>query len=199
MTASVATPIPPIHRSIDVSWNPDAAFRRFTTDFAKWWPHSSHSVGGKLVKQIVFECQSGGRIYEELKDGRRFLWGKITAWDPPKRVAFTWHPSMEASMAQDVEVRFNAEGTGTQVELISSGWERLGEKGKGMRKGYDLGWGSVLSTYADRWSLVMLIFTAISRALTLGLRLTGRLDAEINKAGGKMPAESASSAIARTR
>lgn len=188
MAPTVTTSVPPIHRTIEVSWSPEAAFRRFTTDFAKWWPSSSHSIGGKLVKQIVFECQVGGRIYEELKDGRRFLWGRLTVWDPPKRVAFTWHPSLEESMAQDVEVRFSADGTGTRVELISSGWERLGQKGRGMRKGYDLGWGSVLSTYSERWSLVMMIFTVISRVMTLGLQVTGRLDAEIDKAAGRMTA-----------
>ena len=30
--------LPPIRRSVSVSWDPAAAFRRFTADFGTWWP-----------------------------------------------------------------------------------------------------------------------------------------------------------------
>ncbi len=187
MTAD-PTPLPPIERSVSVSWEPDAAFRRFTADFATWWPSSSHSIGGKRVKQIAFETRVGGRIYEELLDGRRFQWGTLTAWDPPRRVAFTWHPSRDESVAQDVEVRFVPEGTGTKVVLISKGWERLGERASRERKGYSIGWGSVLATYAGRFSAAMVVFGLLSRIITFYLRITGKLEAEIDKARGRMPA-----------
>lgn len=86
-------PVPPVRRYVSVSWDPDTAFRRFTVEFADWWPRTTHSIGGELVKEITFECHAGGRITEELIDGRRYQWGVITAFEPPHRVAFTWHPS----------------------------------------------------------------------------------------------------------
>lgn len=183
-----AVALAPVHRSVSVSWDPEAAFRRFTADFASWWPSRSHSIGGKWVKRIVFECRAGGRIYEELNDGRRFQWGKLTAWDPPRRVGFTWHPSRDEHLAQDVEISFVPEGTGTRVDLVSTGWERLGARARRERKGYQIGWGSVLDVYAGRWSAVMVIFTLLCGAITLYLRVTGKLDAEIDKAGGRIPA-----------
>lgn len=189
MTSTVPA-LPDIRRSISVSWNPDDAFRRFTADFAAWWPRGTHSIGGRLVKAIVFECRVGGRIFEELRDGRRFLWGRVTAFDPPRRVAFTWHPSREQVEAQDVTITFTPEATGTRVELVSSGWDRLGPKARGMRRGYDIGWGSVLDAWVGRRSAVIMLFTVISGVMTVWRRMTGGLDAAIDKAGGRMPADS---------
>ena len=184
--APPVSPLPPIVRSVSVSWDPAAAFERFTAQFASWWPTASHSIGGDQVKRVIFECRVGGRIIEELKDGRRFLWGQLTAWDPPRRVAFTWHPSMEESDAQDVEVRFQPEGTGTLVTLTSSGWERLGEKARRARRGYELGWGSLLDYFGGRKTFTFRVFGAMSAGQRLFLKLTGRLEAEIDKSGGRL-------------
>jgi uncharacterized protein YndB with AHSA1/START domain len=141
-----------------------------------------------LVKRVVFECRVGGRIFEELTDGRRFQWGRVTAWEPSHRVAFTWHPSREEAEAQDVDLTFHREGPGTKVELVSSGWERLGARARSARKGYELGWGAVLDHWAGRWSGAMLLFSALSKTITFYYRVSGRLDAEIDKAGGRMKA-----------
>jgi uncharacterized protein YndB with AHSA1/START domain len=175
-----------VERSIEVSWDQATAFRRFTQDFGAWWPSGTHSIGGSLVARVVFECEVGGRIYEELKDGRRFQWGKITAWEAPRRVGFTWHPSKDESVAQDVEVTFVPEGNGTRVTLVSTGWERLGPKARRARKAYSIGWGSILEQFVGRRGPATLIFAGISHAIGLFLRLTGRLETEIGKAGGRI-------------
>jgi uncharacterized protein YndB with AHSA1/START domain len=187
MTARNETALPPIERSTSVPWTQSDAFARFTANFAKWWPVSTHSIGGKRVRRVVFECRAGGRIYEEFKDGRRFQWGKITAWEPPGRVAFTWHPSRDESQAQDVEVRFEPATSGTRVVLVSRGWEKLGAKAARERKGYSIGWGSILDVYAGRTTAVILLFALISHTMKLALRVTGRLEREISNAGGRLP------------
>jgi uncharacterized protein YndB with AHSA1/START domain len=187
VTIPAAAPVAPVRRRVTVSWTLEAAFRRFTEEFAEWWPRASHSIGGKQVARITFECRVGGQIIEELHDGRRFLWGTVTAFERPHRVAFTWHPSMEPDQSQDVELRFTPEGAGTLVELISTGWERLGPDAAKLRKGYDIGWGSVLDAYAGRWSVVIPMFKVMSGVHRTWLRLTGRLESEINKSGGRLP------------
>jgi uncharacterized protein YndB with AHSA1/START domain len=180
-------PIPPIRRAIAVPWDPAAAFHRFTAEFARWWPSATHSIGGRRVKRIVFECHPGGLIVEELKDGRRFQWGRITAFEPPRRVAFTWHPSRDAREAQDVEVTFAAEGGGTRVELVSTGWERLGAGARRARKGYGIGWGSVLQVFAGKKDVAFGLFAVLSTVVTAVLRITGRLEAAIDRSGGRLP------------
>ena len=179
-------PLPPIERSTSVPWTQDAAFQRFTADFATWWPVATHSIGGNLVKRVVFECRVGGRIYEEFHDGRRFQWGKVTTWDPPRRVGFTWHASKDERTAQDVEVRFEPHGAGTRVTLTSSGWEKLGREAGRARKGYQVGWGSVLEVFAGRRNTAFYIWAALSHTITLFLKVTGRREGQIARAGGRM-------------
>jgi hypothetical protein len=47
------TALPPIVRSVLVSWDQEAAFRRFTAEFGSWWPYRTHSIGGERVRRVV--------------------------------------------------------------------------------------------------------------------------------------------------
>lgn len=179
--------IPPVRRSISVSWTPDAAFQRFTAEFGSWWPSQTHSIGGDRIQRIVFEERLGGRIYEEHKDGRRFQWGQVTIWDPPKRVKFSWHPARDPSTSQDVDIEFKAEGKGTRVELTSTGWERWGRKANRARKAYNVGWGYVLNVWAGRRTVGMSVLDTITTLLNLAMKLRGGRDGEIARAGGEIP------------
>jgi hypothetical protein len=188
MSSDNSAQLPPIQRSIKVQWTQQAAFERFTADFGKWWPSSTHSIGGDRVARIVFECRVGGRIFEELKDGRRYQWGTLRVWEPPRCVAFSWHPSKDADVAQDVEVTFNPEpGGSTRVILVSSGWEKLGPAAKRERRAYSLGWDGILAVFAGRRTFAVILFGLLSHAVTLFLKSTGRLEQEIDRAGGRMP------------
>jgi uncharacterized protein YndB with AHSA1/START domain len=159
--------VAPILRSVSVSWSQDEAYRRFTQDFAKWWPSYSYSIGGSRVERVVFEPRAGGRIYEEHKDGTRMRWGTVIALEPPRRVAFTFHPSRAESDAQRIEITFSPEGDRTRVDLVSTGWEKMSDKAQRTRGGYQLGWGLVLDRFAGRFRAVLLFFGAMSAGITL--------------------------------
>jgi uncharacterized protein YndB with AHSA1/START domain len=159
--------VEPIRRSVTVSWPQEEAYRRFTQDFAKWWPSYSYSIGGSRVKRVVFEPRPGGRIYEEHKDGTRMRWGEVIALEPPGRVVFTFHPSRAESDAQQVEITFSPDGDRTRVDLVSTGWEKMSDKAQHTRGGYQLGWGLVLDRFAGRFSPLLLFFGAMSAGITL--------------------------------
>ena len=173
----------PIRRSIAVPWSQTAAFERFTSGFATWWPSYSHSIGGKRVKRLVFECHVGGLIYEEHHDGTRMLWGKVTVFDAPNRVAFTFHPSREESDAQLIDVRFVPDGAGTRVELVSSGWEKMGRTAQRAYGAYRLNWGAALDRFANRFSGVVVLFSIMSA----GIDLIGQRGTFIRHSHGRMP------------
>ena len=139
--------IAPVRKSITVDWKPEAAFRRFTDGIAQWWPLESHSVSESADATVRIEGRIGGRIYETGPDGVEHLWGTVTGWDPPRRIAFTWHPGQPADARQEVEVTFQPAGRGARVDLVHSGWEHLGEEADTMRAGYDSGWDLVLGRY----------------------------------------------------
>ena len=101
-------PIPPLHRSITVPWSQEASFRRFTAEIATWWPLRTHSCSEDRAETVVLEGRVGGRLVEKVRGGEEHTWGTVTAWDPPRRVAFTWHPGQSPETSQDVEVTFTA-------------------------------------------------------------------------------------------
>jgi uncharacterized protein YndB with AHSA1/START domain len=133
-----------LRKTIEVAAAPDRAFRLFTEGIAGWWPVRTHSVGEDRAETVIFEPGVGGRIYERTLDGDEHVWGTVTAWEPPGRVVFTWHPGRGPDTEQDVEVRFEPSGTGTRVELVHTGWERLGDRAAAVRENYDGGWDLVV-------------------------------------------------------
>lgn len=185
-SVQTAQPVQPVRRSVLVSWNQEAAFRRFALDFARWWPWRTHSIGGKRVRRIVLEPEVGGRIFEEHQDGRRFQWGQILEWDPPSRLTFTFHPARDAATAQDVEVIFTPHGTGTQVELIATKWENLGRQARLARRGYNLGWRFVLNVWAGVHTPGMRVVSVIQGAALVMELVRGGRTAAINRAGGEI-------------
>ena len=148
--------IEPVVKRVRVPASPEAAFRRFTGELGRWWPLATHSVGRESAESVVLEGRIGGRIVERTRTGEEHVWGTVTAWSPPVRVAFTWHPGRDPATAQEVEVRFEAGESGaggepgrTDVTLVHGGWERYGEGAAASRDEYVEGWAYVLGLYAE--------------------------------------------------
>jgi uncharacterized protein YndB with AHSA1/START domain len=157
--------LPPIVKRVTVKAAPERAFARFTQEMASWWPLRSHSVGEASAESVHVEGRVGGRIVERTRSGEEFVWGTIEIWQPPHRLAFSWHPGDDPSRATRVELRFRAAGDRTLVELQHSGFERLGPKGSRIRRAYPIGWAYVLGLYADRRGPFIIAITALSSAL----------------------------------
>jgi uncharacterized protein YndB with AHSA1/START domain len=136
-------------KSVTVRCPAEEAFRVFSEGVATWWPLETHSVGERSAKTCVLEGRVGGRFFERQEDGGEELWGTVTAWEPPLRLAFTWHPGRAESTAQEVEVQFTPVDGGTRVELVHRGWEKLGERAEEARNEYDSGWEFVLGHYVN--------------------------------------------------
>lgn len=159
------SPFSPVRKVVTVKATQARAFDRFTSEIALWWPLASHSVGEANAENVAIEGWVGGRIVERIRGGREAVWGTITAWNPPHRLAFTWHPGDEPAVAQDVEVSFIPAGPRTRVELEHRGFERLGDRARKARKGYPIGWAFVLGLYAERRGPFMLAMRALTRLL----------------------------------
>jgi uncharacterized protein YndB with AHSA1/START domain len=143
----------PISLSFEVECAPERAFSLWTTRLATWWPRD-HAVDAEGMADIVFEGRVGGRIYERAASGREHQWGTVTAWEPPARVAYTWHLHADVADATEVEVRFEPIGTGrTRVEIDHTGWERLGEPAVERRARNRQGWESVVPHFTAATSV----------------------------------------------
>lgn len=134
-----------IQKSVTVARPREAAFRMFM-DIGSWWPRT-HSYGEARAKDVFLEDRVGGRFYERYTDGEEFVIGRVVAYDPPRRVAFTWQgPDME--QPTEVAVTFHAEGDRTRVELVHSGWDRVGPYVTHGMDDFNSGWTPVIQAYA---------------------------------------------------
>jgi uncharacterized protein YndB with AHSA1/START domain len=144
-----AIQVEPIHKSIVVNAPLEKAFRVFTGRIGEWWPLETHAVDPERAETAVIEGWEGGRLLERSADGTEHVWGTVLAWEPPRRIVYSWHPGRSEETSQEVEMRFTGEGRQTLVELEHRGWERLGEKAGETRPRYDEGWDFVLARYVE--------------------------------------------------
>lgn len=140
----------PVRCNVTVPTTPREAFRMFTAEIDGWWPLATHSVSGGRAAGCVLEPRTGGTIHELSDDGTVHLWGTVTAWDPPHRIVFIWHPGRDASTAQEVELRFVAADDGTRVELEHRRWDRFTGDAAAARDRYEHGWPPVLERFEAR-------------------------------------------------
>lgn len=117
----------PIVVEFEVACTPEHAFDLWTTRTALWWPRS-HTLSQDPDLEVVFEPRPGGRIYEKGSDGVEHMWGEVTVWDRPHRVAYYWHIFFDRSEATDVTVTFARSDGGTLVTLFQDGFDSLGEE-----------------------------------------------------------------------
>jgi uncharacterized protein YndB with AHSA1/START domain len=134
----------PVIVKVAVPCPPARAFEYFTRDIAHWWPLSSHSCAGDDAVDVRFDGQPGGAVTERARDGTLHRWGTVTAWEPGRRVGFTWHPGHDPATATAVEVTFAATPAGCTVTLVHHGWAARGAEAREARRSYERGWSYVL-------------------------------------------------------
>jgi uncharacterized protein YndB with AHSA1/START domain len=117
----------PLTMSFEVACSAEHAFITWTSRISSWWP-DDHTVTSQAGLEVVLEPGVGGRIYERTPAGAEHDWGKVTAWEPPARLAYLWHLRRDRRQATDVEIRFIALAEDrTRVEIDHGGWDHLGD------------------------------------------------------------------------
>ena len=113
---------------VTVPLDADAAFELFTREVDSWWKRGpAYRFRDGRDSTMAFEGDLGGRLVEYFGDGGKCREiGRITAWEPGRRLAFEWQePRFREPVVTDIEVLFAAVEGGTRVTLTHSGTERL--------------------------------------------------------------------------
>jgi uncharacterized protein YndB with AHSA1/START domain len=140
--------VEPLRLQFAINCRADHAFTVWTTRLSSWWP-PGHSASGDPGTVVVLEPRLGGRIFERMPDGTEVDWGEIRSWNPPHRLAYLWHIGRDRSDATDVELTFVDLGDGTtRLEVVHSGWERLGAAGVAWRDANTGGWRALIPAFA---------------------------------------------------
>jgi uncharacterized protein YndB with AHSA1/START domain len=135
----------------------ERAFSVFTEQFDSIKPRE-HNMLDVEIAETVFEAHEGGRIYDRGVDGSECQWARMLAFEPPRRIVFSWDITPQWQIESDpertseVEVRFTSETPErTRVELEHRNLDRHGEGWEGMREGVgsDQGWPLYLQRFAE--------------------------------------------------
>ena len=78
-----------IRKTVLVDFAPAEAFELFTTRVSSWWPTETHSYAATRSRTSSSSRESAALLYE-VTDGGTAEWARITAWEPPHRLALEW-------------------------------------------------------------------------------------------------------------
>lgn len=140
-----------IRKTIEVKAPIDRAFAVFATRMGDWW-HKEHSIArGTTQADVVIEPREGGRWYEVGADGSEHPWGRVLAWDPPRRLVLAWQLTREFAYDPEfettVEVNFEERDGITIVDFEHRDLERMGAGAAAALEGMDGGWGMLLELF----------------------------------------------------
>ena len=113
-----------VYVALRVKASPERAFDVFVQEIGRWWkPNVLFQTTPRAPGALAFE---GGRLIETLASGKVFVIGKVTAWEPPHRLIFTWRQAtFPLDLQTEVEVQFVAVGDETRVSVEHRGFDQV--------------------------------------------------------------------------
>ena len=148
--------------SVHVAVDPEAAFAIFTEETDLWWRRGPRfRTAGRRPGSISFEPGLGGRLFESFETASGVHVheaGRVTAWEPPSRLVFSWrNTNFAPNEATEVEVRFDPSGDGTMVTVCHRGWAairadhpaRHGLEGAAFSRSMGLWWGDQMTAMRE--------------------------------------------------
>jgi uncharacterized protein YndB with AHSA1/START domain len=126
--------------SLRVRASPARAFEAFTQDIGSWWrPHALFQITPRGDGVLQFEPGPNGRLFTTLPNGKEFEIGRITRWEPPTCLAFSWRQATFTHEQQThVVVCFEPVGDETRVTVEHRGWDAIPQE-HAARHGFPLG------------------------------------------------------------
>jgi uncharacterized protein YndB with AHSA1/START domain len=125
--------------SLRVDASPLRAFEAFTEEIGEWWQSSPlFSLTPRGDGRLRFEPGEGGRLVTDLPTGRSFEIGRISVWEPGRRLVLSWRQAtFRPDQTTELEVRFEAIGEQTRITVEHRGWDCIPQE-HAARHGFEL-------------------------------------------------------------
>jgi uncharacterized protein YndB with AHSA1/START domain len=116
-----------VYVALRVKATPERAFAAFVEEIGAWWrPNGLFQTTPRAPGLLAFEPGEGGRLTETLANGKVFEIGRITAWEPPARLVFSWRQAnFPPELQTEVEVCFESVGEETRVSVEHRGFDQV--------------------------------------------------------------------------
>jgi len=143
-----------VYVALRVKAPPERAFAAFVGEIGAWWrPNGLFQTTPRAPGVLAFEPGEGGRLTETLASGKVFEIGRITAWEPPARLVFSWRQAtFPPDLQTEVEVRFEPVGEETRVSVEHRGFDRV-PAGSAARHGFPDQ--ALLMRLAEWWRMLL--------------------------------------------
>lgn len=126
----------PIVRAVEVRATPQRLWTLLTQpeELVRWWPDVAE-----------LEPREGGRVRMVFEANSSVVNGRVTRFDLPTGLGFTWEREQSPGAPTQVEFTVSDLGGGRcRVEVVHSGWEAAPE----LRPIHDAGWAHFLACLA---------------------------------------------------
>lgn len=113
--------------SLRVPASPVRAFKAFTEEIGTWWePSALFQITPRGDGTLAFEPGAGGRLFTTLASGKVFEIGRVSVWEPGRRLVFQWRQAtFRPEQSTEVEVSFEPVGEETRVTIEHRAWDGL--------------------------------------------------------------------------
>jgi uncharacterized protein YndB with AHSA1/START domain len=119
-----------VYVALRVPADPLRSFAAFTDDIALWWqPSRLFQLTPRGDGRLAFEPGVDGRLFTTFANGEEFEIGRISIWEPGKRLVFTWRPmSFAPEQSTEVEVCFEGVGEETRISIEHRAWDTIPQR-----------------------------------------------------------------------
>ena len=145
--------IAPVKCSVDVKGTAARAFEIFSKSAGAWWPRGKTPASHPHV-DLIIEPKEDGRWFERDAQGTETQWGKVIAWEPPRRLVLGWQLNhqfrFDPKVLTEVEILFEELPGGiTRVSLEHRDLERLGTDAEALAGKIRSGWPERMGNFAQ--------------------------------------------------
>ncbi len=129
-----------LERRIALRCTPAHAFAVFVGRIDLWWPRGHRR---DPASTISLEAEVGGRLVERAGE-QEWLFGTVTALEPPDRLAFDWYPGSPGAPTT-VEVGFGPGADGAEVVVVH----------RALHPEAHRAWPDAVSLFASGWDALL--------------------------------------------
>jgi hypothetical protein len=113
----------PIVLEYDLRCGPEEAFEAYANRIGEWW-HPDYTASSKTFEGVTIEPRVGGRVIERHRGGQEIDWGRVTVWEPGRRLVHTFSLAQPADRPSEIAVVFTPVGGKCKVRFEHGGWNQ---------------------------------------------------------------------------
>jgi len=114
----------PITHGRSLRCSAEEAFATYAERIGEWWD-PRYTANAETLRAVTIEPRIGGRMYATHSDVGEDDWGKVTVWEPAKRLVHTFTLAQDRQHPSEVAVEFvpgDGPGSGCTMRFAHGGW-----------------------------------------------------------------------------